>query len=131
MKIQKKYLIDLGVVLLLVGLAGYLYFCDPTLNISFKCPFHWVTGLDCPGCGMQRAVHAALHGHWAEAFHYNPFVICSIPYLIPMLLSAYSFIPGSAVMKKIFCNSTVMNIYAVLIVMWGILRNTPLIHYIS
>ena len=27
-----------------------------------ECPFHWITGLYCPGCGTLRAVHALTHG---------------------------------------------------------------------
>lgn len=36
------------------------------------CLFHRLTGLDCPGCGMTRAAHAALHGRWEDAFRFNP-----------------------------------------------------------
>ncbi|MFC3896088.1 DUF2752 domain-containing protein [Lentzea rhizosphaerae] len=53
--------------------AGLLMFVDPNEpgNLLPKCPFKWVTGLDCPGCGATRMVHALLHGDVVGAFHYN------------------------------------------------------------
>lgn len=35
------------------------------------CLFRALTGLYCPGCGSGRAVDAALHGRWGEAFRMN------------------------------------------------------------
>ena len=40
-----------------------------------KCPFRWFTGLDCPACGSQRAIHQLLHLNIKGAFGYNPFLI--------------------------------------------------------
>lgn len=60
---------------LAAGAAGavLLLFVDPTKpgNLLPKCPFNWLTGLDCPGCGATRMVHALLHGDVVGAFHYN------------------------------------------------------------
>ncbi len=39
--------------------------------LSHLCLFHWVTGLDCPLCGMTRAMLALARGHWREAIRYN------------------------------------------------------------
>src|SRR5688572_21194322 len=46
-----------------------------------KCQFHQLTGLHCPGCGMTRALHAALNGHFAQALAYNPLA----PLLLPVI----------------------------------------------
>ena len=36
-----------------------------------NCPFHQLTGLHCPGCGMTRSVHALTHMRFREFFHDN------------------------------------------------------------
>ena len=45
------------------------------------CPFHTLTGLWCPGCGLTRATHALLRGDVAGAISRNvftPFVLVAI-----------------------------------------------------
>lgn len=54
-----------------------------------KCPFHTLTGLDCPGCGSQRAIAAALHGHLHQAWHHNPALWIALPIAI-----LYALIPA-------------------------------------
>jgi hypothetical protein len=36
------------------------------------CPFRLLTGHHCPGCGMGRAVVAAMRGDWLGSFHLHP-----------------------------------------------------------
>jgi hypothetical protein len=58
-------------------LAGLVYVraVDPARGGAFPvCPFHRLTGLWCPGCGMTRALHALLHGDVAAAVSSNLFV---------------------------------------------------------
>lgn len=43
------------------------------------CLFHQMTSLHCPGCGMTRATHAALHGDWAAAFRHNALGMVLLP----------------------------------------------------
>jgi hypothetical protein len=60
---------------LALGGAGVvlLQFVDPNKpgNLLPKCPFNWLTGLNCPACGATRMVHALLHGDVVSAFHFN------------------------------------------------------------
>ena len=35
------------------------------------CQFHQLTGLNCPGCGMTRALYALVHGNFAVAIRDN------------------------------------------------------------
>jgi hypothetical protein len=57
--------------------AGVLLFVDPTKPGSWlpRCPFHALTGLDCPGCGGTRMAHALLHGDLAAAFGFNALLL--------------------------------------------------------
>ncbi len=43
------------------------------------CTFRKLTGLECPGCGMTRAAHAALNGRLAQAFSFNPVGMILLP----------------------------------------------------
>jgi hypothetical protein len=62
----------------LAGVAGLAYVAanDPNrTGAAFPaCPFHAMTGLWCPGCGMTRATHALLHGDLAAAISANVFL---------------------------------------------------------
>jgi hypothetical protein len=52
---------------------------DPvTAGFFPQCPLHAMTGLNCPGCGMTRGVHALLNGDILSALHFNallPFIL--------------------------------------------------------
>jgi len=61
------------------GAAVYFVF-DPTrVPIFPPCLFHQLTGLDCPGCGAQRALHQLLHGNLIAAIHLNAMFVLSLP----------------------------------------------------
>ena len=61
-----------------LGIAGLAYVAghDPNVGGSVYpvCPFHAMTGLWCPGCGMTRATYALLDGNLAAAFSANLFL---------------------------------------------------------
>ena len=57
----------------LAAAAAMLFAFDPSRSAFFPpCPFHALTGLQCPGCGTLRALHALFHGHALEALDLNP-----------------------------------------------------------
>jgi len=72
------------VVGLLAGLALVaLYFrLDPARYPFPRCPVNWLTGLHCPGCGTQRALHALLHGNVAQAVGFNLLAALSAPVVV-------------------------------------------------
>ena len=43
------------------------------------CPFHLLTGLNCPFCGGQRMMEALLHGELINAFWLNPALAVALP----------------------------------------------------
>ncbi|WP_255498734.1 DUF2752 domain-containing protein [Dysgonomonas sp. ZJ709] len=72
----------IAIALTAIAIVIYFLFSPEESNIFPQCPFHYLTGLDCPGCGSQRAIHNILHFRIKEAFFFNPLLVISIPYLI-------------------------------------------------
>ena len=104
------------------GVVIYSTF-DPSASRWFpRCPFLRLTGLKCPGCGTQRAIHALLHGDVLSALHFNALLPVSIP-----LLLLYGYAELVRTRKPRFYNrvNSVTAILAVLIVVivWWIVRN--------
>lgn len=80
----------LGIAILLIAGGIIYYLFSPEESSLFpQCPFHAVTGLDCPGCGSQRAVHHLLHLQIKEAFSSNPLLIIAIPYILICIYMEY------------------------------------------
>jgi hypothetical protein len=68
--------------LAILGVITLLYLFDPETSAGFlPCPFRRITGLLCPGCGAQRAIHDILHGRIDEAFRHNAALVIAIPLL--------------------------------------------------
>ena len=62
--------------------VGVVYFVDPRVAGNYPpCPFLYLTGCYCPGCGTLRAVHRLLHGDLPGAIGYNPLTIAFMPFL--------------------------------------------------
>lgn len=51
------------------------------MSLFLSCPFHALTGLDCPLCGATRATLALLDGDVAGAFDLNPLLVLALPLL--------------------------------------------------
>jgi hypothetical protein len=63
-----------GIILssIIFGIAAIVFFFNPATHPLYPvCQFHRLTGLNCPGCGMTRALHALLHGKIFTALHDN------------------------------------------------------------
>ena len=78
---KRKYTIQallLGACVVLIAVYALL---DPSRTMFPRCPFLSLTGLECPGCGSQRAVHSLLHGDIAAAFGFNALLVLMLPYL--------------------------------------------------
>ncbi len=88
-----------------------------------QCVFHSLTGLRCPGCGMQRALHAAFNGDITSAFAQNLFLILSLPYLFFVIWGSLKRLPGSAAVGRIACHRYAAITYVILFFVWWITRN--------
>lgn len=91
MPVQRKYIIRIIVITLALAIGGAIYYIFSPEESRFfpQCPFHMLTGYDCPGCGSQRALHHLLHLRLLKAFLSNPLLIILIPYLVISLWFEY------------------------------------------
>jgi hypothetical protein len=54
------------------GVGAVVFFFDPSTHGFYPvCLFHALTGLNCPGCGMTRALYALVHGNLRPALKDN------------------------------------------------------------
>ena len=75
-----KKITFLSILATCAAIVSMLFFVDPArVSVYPTCPFHQLTGLDCPGCGSTRAAHALLHGRLVEALHFNALFVLSLP----------------------------------------------------
>jgi len=99
---------------------------NPTGNIYFpKCPFRELTGLKCPGCGSQRAVHYLLNFDIYNATKENAILVLSIPYILTGLVFDLLKRPSERILKwrkRLFGQKAIIVILTIIIAFW-ILRN--------
>ena len=80
--------IGVAVVALPLLLGGAVLWRFDPVQYGFypRCQFYTMTGLQCPGCGGLRAIHALLHGHLKEAFRLNALFIAALPIVTALLI---------------------------------------------
>ncbi len=113
---------------LFVVLAGalMLFLYDPATSGLFPtCPFYYLSGMYCPGCGTLRALHRVLNFRFGEAFAMNPLMVMALPFIGYGLLDAWLV----AIFKKGLPTprlhpAWLWSICAV-IVLFGLARNLP------
>ncbi len=113
-------------VLLLAAAVLYVYVIfDPEDSVFFpKCIFYTLTGLKCPGCGTQRALHQLLNGNLIGALRYNALAVVAMPYIllgIFLLFSGHNHITDF-LRKHLYEGRAVYVAFAV-IVMFFVIRN--------
>jgi hypothetical protein len=113
------------IIILMVFGGVVLYNLNP-IQYWFmpKCPFKLITGLSCPGCGIQRALYALMHGEIKDAIKYNYFLLYSGPYAASFLL--VWLMPESVFRNKIKStieNKYVVNFYLISFLLWLVIRN--------
>lgn len=113
-------------VVIAVGGLLILYFINPSRTHLVPCPFHLLTGLDCPGCGMTRAMHSLLHLDLRAAFFFNPFVFAVAPFLAFVWICLFRrILCGRPTLSTIYVPpAAAFTVIAVIVAFW-ILRNIP------
>lgn len=88
------------------------------------CPFHILTGYDCPLCGSQRAAVCFLHGQIAKGLEYNYALIVIIPLLVMcILVEFFNRHHRFDTLRHYLYHKWAKIAYLVLFVGWWIVRN--------
>lgn len=105
-----------------VAVTVYFKF-DPACSGVFpQCPFLAITGLKCPGCGSQRALHCLLHLDIAGAARYNFLLVASMP--IVVLLATGELLRRRYPRFYSALNNTRLTIALLAtVIVWWVLRN--------
>lgn len=56
----------------LTKILSLVFIIALALILLYKCPFDYIFGISCPGCGMTRALLALLRFDLLSAFYYHP-----------------------------------------------------------
>ena len=115
-----------AVLVIIVGLAILYKLNSPAEYILFpKCLFRAATGLQCPGCGSQRAIHSLLNFDILNAIKENAILVISMPYLLTgMLFDTIKSNNGSFLKwrKILFGEKAIWGILSIIILFW-VVRN--------
>ena len=117
---------------LVIAGAAYLFVFEPGKSGFFlPCPFRFLTGFTCPGCGATRALHQILHGHFETAFMLNPLFLLAIPFLLSALIR-YSVIVmrGGVPRPNALPAPFIYAIFFIILSFW-IFRNMPFYPFVS
>jgi hypothetical protein len=109
-----------------VGGAALLFavwaFDPATAGFFPPCLFHALTGLQCPGCGLTRGLHALLHGDVVTAWRFNPLLFIVLPPVVALGVWEALRFAGARLSPAPLGNRTVLCVVVVTLG-FGVLRN--------
>lgn len=119
---KSKITIGVIVAVLAVTLIVIYSSVNPENKFFPKCFFLVVTGLKCPGCGSQRAIHALLNGDIGAAWGYNAMMVLFIPVVVLMGVASLGRLRNPRLYNSINSRWVIWSVFIV-VVGWGIVRN--------
>ena len=118
-------------VVILVVLA----LTDPASGTLPRCPVHQLTGLWCPGCGSQRALHALLHGHVGAAIGLNVLMMCALPLLayayVAWVTRAFAATGSTRGLPPLAVPAAVVRALPTVVLAFAVVRNVPFGHALA
>lgn len=102
--------------------AGLYWGLDPAGHPFPRCMVNALTGLECPGCGSQRAIHALLHGDIAAAWGYNALLVTVLP-LMPLLFATYLWPGRLGALDRVLSSRPFILSVLTVIILWTVYRN--------
>jgi hypothetical protein len=114
-----------------IGVGTMVFLFNPSTHPFYPvCLFHALTGLNCPGCGMTRALYALLHGNVRLALKDNA--------LFMLVLAALAVWGARLILRKVENRPATFNFslkylwaFFVLAFIFSALRNLPGFEWLS
>ena len=108
-----------------VGVGTMVFLFNPATHAFYPvCLFHALTGLNCPGCGMTRALHALLHGNVRLALKDNAlFVLAPAALSIPLVRQGVRILRGKPAAFNV--PPKFLWLFLVAALVFAVLRNLP------
>lgn len=120
--LRHKAVIGMACAAALSALLAAIWFFDPSEG-SFpfpRCPFKWLTGWDCPGCGSTRALHSLLHGRIGEALEFNAALVAGVPLAVAALVADRT---GGPRLRRALLSPAAVAAVLALAIGWTLFRN--------
>lgn len=121
-----RRVIAIAVALSAVALLFVYYHFDPSGDMAGKwfpkCIVKTLTGWQCPSCGVQRALHALMHGEVGRSLSYNWFLAFSLLYLAGMWIGELTRNRYPSI-RRFFWGEKGGILYVAVYVGWFIMRN--------
>lgn len=118
---RRKIIVVVALAMAAIVISIYAIF-DPSSGFFPACPIKFLTGLDCPGCGSQRAFHALLHGDIEAAWHFNALIFLLTPVAALITVAELTREKHPRFHRAMTSPAIIATIIA-LIILWTIVRN--------
>ena len=116
---------QLGLAAALLAFLAAWIACFPPQRYGFypSCPVHEWLGLQCPGCGLTRAVADLLSGRLRDALGHNALVVGLLPFAAALaLVECYSVVRWNR-WRPVRIGHFSMSVAYAVVVMFGVARN--------
>ncbi|MGB3301410.1 MAG: DUF2752 domain-containing protein [Gordonia sp. (in: high G+C Gram-positive bacteria)] len=120
----------IGPALVLAGAIAVgvgVWIADPTTpgGVIPPCPTNALLHINCPGCGLSRAIYSLIHGDIGAALHFNALAIAGL-FLIAAVYIRYVVRTWlGRPPRSLFTHRLVPTGIVTVLVVWFIVRNLP------
>lgn len=124
---RKNIVLFLSILLPVIIVAFYYFYNASIDGLGVQCSIYKTIGLQCPGCGGQRAFHYLLHGEFLKALQYNILLVIGLPFLIYLYLIIVKvyILKDTRYINIPFLGKNFGLIILIIIISFFLLRNIP------